>query len=76
MRVDNPKTDRLEMPEECDCCGYPAQLTRYYHYGPWHQVEWLCPYCANSHDKDETISKSIASMLNELEKRIKEASHE
>jgi len=70
MKVDN-KTDRLEMPEECDNCGYMTKLERFYHFGPGHNVNWLCPYCCLDHSHGQNdIIKTIAGMLNELEKRI------
>uniref|UniRef100_A0A6H1ZPQ5 Uncharacterized protein n=1 Tax=viral metagenome TaxID=1070528 RepID=A0A6H1ZPQ5_9ZZZZ len=71
MRVEN-KNDRWKMPEECDYCGYFASLKRFYHYGPGHQVDWACPYCSLDYTQGKDIVvKSIASMLNELEKRLK-----
>ncbi|MHC1598882.1 MAG: hypothetical protein ACXQT0_04810 [Candidatus Methanofastidiosia archaeon] len=76
MRVDDPN-DRQEMPEECDGCGHPAELTRFSHYGPGYQVDWLCPYCAVcpwpglDNSPAAGISKRIASMFNVLEERLK-----
>lgn len=71
MRVDSPD-ERQEMPEECDECGsFDITLERFGSYGPGYQVDWLCPYCANSISKKEEISRILASMFNVLEKRIK-----
>ena len=70
MLVGN-KDDRMEMPFECDYCGNDFDLKRYSHYGPGYQVEWLCPYCAVSFNKDDTLSKTMAAMLGVFEQRIK-----
>lgn len=74
MRVNNPD-DRAEMPEECDNCGSSVKLKRFSHYGPGHQVEWLCRYCANITGKGSDIVHSIAAMFNELEKALQEKAH-
>ena len=64
-------TDRITKPEECDSCGSEAELTRYEHFGPGIQIDWLCPYCAVCFTDNTKITKSVASMLNLLEKRLK-----
>lgn len=70
MRVDK-EDDRLEMPEECDHCGSMVKLTRYSHYGPGYNIDWLCPYCACDFTRgDSDVVNSIAVMLNTLEQRI------
>ena len=70
MRVEN-ENDRMEMPEECDNCGSEVPLTRYYNYGPGHNVKWLCHYCDLDHTQGESVElKSIAAMLNELERTL------
>lgn len=72
MRVEN-KDDRSEMPEECDrCMTMTRRLTRYYHFGPGHNVDWLCKYCGHdfSHGQDKVV-KSIAAMFNVLERSLK-----
>ena len=70
MKVEN-KNDRQESPEECDACGSPAPLKRYYYYGPGHQVEWACGYCAKSFIKGEPIGKTLSAMFNHLEAQLK-----
>ena len=61
-----------DIPEECDNCGREAPLVRFEHYGPGHNVDWLCPYCLCdfSHGKSDVV-KSIAAMLNVFENRIR-----
>jgi len=72
MKVKN-KDDSLEMPEECDNCSEETtELERFYYYDQGHYVEWLCCYCCRdfTHGQDDII-KTVASMLHELERRIK-----
>ena len=69
MRVESPN-DRQEMPEECDVCQSPVKLKRYSHYGPGHQVDWLCKYCAISTNTEERAN--MAAMLNLLERALKD----
>jgi hypothetical protein len=69
MRVES-EHDRKEKPEECDgCSDSKAGLTRYYSYGPGHQVRWLCPYCevASASEYRATLS----AMFNVLERRLR-----
>lgn len=66
MRVENA-TDRSKMPEECDNCGFPVTLERFYSYGPGHNVKWLCKYCCRDFTEGDAIIKSIAAMLNKFE---------
>lgn len=70
MRVEH-ESDRMEMPEECDYCGSKVKLERFSYYGPGHNVDWLCKYCAASFHKEET--RSIAAMFNKLEQIILDA---
>jgi hypothetical protein len=67
MRVGNPN-DRQEMPECCDGCGCEVSLKRFVSYGPGHQVDWLCRFCANSNKKEHSLS----GLFNELVKAIRE----
>ena len=67
MKVDN-RDDRQEMPEECDGCGYMTKLERFYQYGPGHNVNWYCRFCANS----TTIDSNTSNLFNELLEAIKE----
>lgn len=69
MKAKHPN-DRPEMPEECDECGMSVELDKYESYGPGYQVDWLCKYCANSHDKKTT--QSMAAMFNVLEQALKD----
>lgn len=69
VRVETPD-DRKEKPEECDGCGDgKAKLTRYYRYGPWHQVDWLCPYCEVASDNEQR--RMLAAMFNVLERKLR-----
>lgn len=71
MKVEN-ESDRVEMPEECDHCSSRVKLKRYYHFGPGHNVTWLCHYCDKIVIVDnDTTTKAVAAMLNELEKTLK-----
>ena len=70
MKVDDPD-DRQEMPEECDCCGYPTELKRFYSYGPGHQVKWLCRFCAVVGGSGG-LNGTLANMFNELLKALQE----
>jgi hypothetical protein len=70
MKVEKA-TDRIEMPKECDNCGsLRVKLTRYYFFGPGHQVEWLCKYCAVAINKERDFNRNMASMFNLLEDRL------
>jgi len=72
MRVKN-ENDRQEKPEKCDMCNYrTTNLTRY-HFGPGHNVVWICHYCGLMYTpkKDnEHIKKTMSVYFNELEKRL------
>ena len=78
MQVDD-KNDRMESPGICDYCGSESNnLKRFYNLNlpndsilPEHQVDWECPYCAVSFDKEDSTSKTLASMFNLLEERLK-----
>ena len=72
MRVES-KDDRPEQPEECDNCGSDVELKRYEYYGPGHNVDWLCSYCANDYTHGDPVIKTIAAMFNNLEKRLNQA---
>lgn len=73
MKVDNPETDRTEMPEECDRCGQVVDSIRFVEFAPDPRVDWLCKYCQHifSSVEDDAIVKSIAGMFHELEKSLK-----
>ena len=74
MRVEDPMTDNIEQPEECECCGSDVkELERFVSFGPGHQVEWLCCYCSRSLAKHDLLSRSFAQMLHHLEDRIRGA---
>lgn len=65
----NKKDERLEMPDECDRCGESVMLTRYERHAPCDEVKWLCCYCERSFDDKHLISRGIAAMLHEFERR-------
>ena len=68
MRVNNPKTERLEQPEACDQCDWEtSNLERIVSHGPGHQVAWLCPYCTSI---EKRTSQKYAPLFNLLEERI------
>jgi hypothetical protein len=71
MKVDN-ENDRKEPPEECDNCGESGvELERFYHFGPGHNVDWLCCYCSRDFTQGkDAIVKTIASMLHEFERHM------
>lgn len=69
MKVDDAN-DRAEMPEECDFCNSQVKLTRFIHYGPGYQVDWLCRYCALIFGKPDSTAQTMAAMFNELEQAL------
>ena len=70
MKCDN-KHDRKENPGECDNChaNIDVDLKRLYSYGPGHQIEWLCAYCANMASYKE--NKDLCAAMNVLERRLR-----
>ena len=66
MKV-NTKHDRMESDGECDNCGSDVPVARYYHFGPGHNVDWLCKYCSLDFTHGSDIGKTMAAMLNRFE---------
>lgn len=71
MKVEN-RDDLMEEPEECFGCSFMGvKLERFYHYGPGHNVNWLCCYCQHSLCLDDKISRTMAGMFHQFEKNLK-----
>ena len=72
MRVDDPKTERLEPPDECDrCSAADCVLQRYESYGPGYQVAWLCHYCDSMIGTSQGENIALAQGLHVLENRLR-----
>ena len=57
------KNDRMEQPEECDGCqASDVPLTRYYSYGPGHQVVWHCEFCEVFLNPGTEINHNLANL--------------
>lgn len=60
-------SEENEKPEECQGCGASeVDMEKYENF----KTRWLCTYCANSFNVEETTN--MASMFNALEKRMKQ----